>query len=309
LANVATQSAAVNVSVRNESGAVIGSSTLPLVAQGHTSFMLNQQFPITAGQRGTVRFDTPDAGRISVVGLRANGPALTTLPSFAGVGGQGGLIAHTAFHGGYTSIFQLVNTGNTEASFTLGFFDEAGGPQMVPLRVVQTGLAATATTLTQTLAPGALLVVETISQDNLPVVVGSAQLTTSGNISAFEIFRWSLFGQEASVPVESGTSGNLLLEFDEASDLQTGVALTNGSISATDVTMIVRDQTGAVLGSTVVSLSGRGHTSFMLRNRFPVVAGGRGTVELAVPPGSPFSAIGLRGGPDGTLTTIPVMTN
>ena len=37
------------------------------------------RYPATKGKRGTIEFDTPPGGQISVLGLRANGPALTTL--------------------------------------------------------------------------------------------------------------------------------------------------------------------------------------------------------------------------------------
>ena len=51
---------------------------------------------MTSGKRGTIEFDTPPGGQISVLGLRANGPALTTLPVLANVGTSGGSITHVA---------------------------------------------------------------------------------------------------------------------------------------------------------------------------------------------------------------------
>ena len=108
-----------------------------------------------------------------------------------------------AYHGGWTSVFYLVNTGNVSAQFTLSFFDENGNALSVPLLLPQEGTTITTSALTRTLAAGAMLVVNTQAQDALAVVVGSAQLTTTGNISGFEIFRWTTFGQEASVPLET----------------------------------------------------------------------------------------------------------
>ena len=69
--------------------------------------------------------------------------------------------------------------------------------------------------------------VETQAQDAQPTVVGSAQLTTTGNISGFEIFRWTTFGQEASVPLETRTPNSFVLVFDDTNGLTTGVALAN----------------------------------------------------------------------------------
>jgi hypothetical protein len=59
--------------------------TLTLPANAHLSFVLgnqsNDKYPATANICGTVEFDTPPGEQISVVGIRANGQALTTLPA------------------------------------------------------------------------------------------------------------------------------------------------------------------------------------------------------------------------------------
>ena len=64
---------------------------MSLAANGHTSFVLSDMatgFPVTADRRGTVEFDTPAGGRISVLGIRFSPPnnALTTIPALANVG-------------------------------------------------------------------------------------------------------------------------------------------------------------------------------------------------------------------------------
>lgn len=167
VASLSAQAQIIQVIIRDDTGAQLGTPTISLSALGHTSFMLSPPppgFPVTNGMRGTVEFDTPPGGQISVLGLRANGPALTTLPVLANVGTSGGSITHVAFNGGWTSVFYLVNTGNASAQFTLSFFDESGNPLSVPLLLPQTGTTVT-TQLTQTLAVGAMLVVNTQAED------------------------------------------------------------------------------------------------------------------------------------------------
>ena len=100
-------------------------------------------------------------GFTAALGLRANGPALTTLPVLANVGTSGGSITHVAFNGGWTSVFYLVNAGSTLAQFTLSFFDENGIALPVPLFLPQSVTNTTTAALKQTLAPGAMLVVST----------------------------------------------------------------------------------------------------------------------------------------------------
>jgi hypothetical protein len=41
----------------------------------------NDKYPARANIRGTIEFDTPPGGQSSLVGIRANGQAFTTLPA------------------------------------------------------------------------------------------------------------------------------------------------------------------------------------------------------------------------------------
>jgi hypothetical protein len=215
-----------------------------------------------------------------------------------------------AYNGGWTSVFYIVNTGNASAQFTLSFFDENGVALPAPLLLAQSGTKTTTSALTQTLAPGATLVINTNEQDSPTPVVGSAQLTTTGNISGFEIFRWNTFNQEASVPLETRTPNSFVLVFDNTNGLTTGVALANLSGSAANITVTLRDDAGAPLPSMPVNLPARGHKSFMLPDpaSYPAAANKRGMAEFSVPQGVQISVIGLRAKSDGTLTTIPVLT-
>jgi hypothetical protein len=310
VANLAEHAANVPVIIRDTTGTPIGNPTISLSALGHTSFMLNDPqlgFPVTNGKRGTIEFDSPPDGRISVLGLRANGTALTTLPVLADVGTDGGAITHVAYNSGWTSVFYLVNTGNASAQFTLSFLDESGVALPVPLLLPQSGTLIKTAALTQTLAAGAMLVMNTQSEDGQTLALGSAQLTTTGTISGFEIFRWDTFGQEASVPLETRTPNSFVLVFDDTNGLTTGVALANQNAATATVTARIYDDAGALLQNISIHLESRGHTSFMLPDNYSVTADKRGMVEFVVPQGTKISAIGLRAKNDGTLTTVPVL--
>ena len=155
-----------------------------------------------------------------------------------------------------------------------------------------------------------MLVVDTNQQDSPTPIVGSAQLTTTGNIGGFEIFRWNTFGQEASVPLESRTPNSFVLVFDDTNGLTTGVALASTFGLQVNITATFRDDTGAQIGvPQSITLAAHGHKSFLLPDLFQAAAGKRGMVEFAAPQGQNFSVIGLRAkSSDGTLTTIPVFT-
>jgi hypothetical protein len=84
MANASTQAANIAVTIKDDNGTVIQSNTIALPALGHSAFDLTIRLPVTAQRRGTVEFQTPAGGQISVLGIRFN-PAGTfsTVPPLA----------------------------------------------------------------------------------------------------------------------------------------------------------------------------------------------------------------------------------
>jgi len=315
LANVSAAKGDVKVVVRDDTGAVIPTkvASIPLSGNGHASFMLDdptQGFPEIEGKRGTVEFDTPSGGQISVLGLRANGTAITTLPVLAQVGTTGGALAQVSTGGGWETGFTLVNTGSSAASFALNFYDEKTGvPLPLSVRFPQADTTQTTTSVTHTLAPGATVLIQT--EGGSANVTCSAQLTTTGQVSGFATFQVLSTGQEAVVPLETRTPKSFVLAYDNTNGLATGLALANLSSQIVSVTVVARDDTGATLAQNQIQLVGNGHTQFMLTNPvqgFPVTDGKRGAVEFQVPSGGLISALGIRAvASTGVITTIPVL--
>ncbi|HLN03389.1 MAG TPA: hypothetical protein VK335_29125 [Bryobacteraceae bacterium] len=310
LANITASNTNIQVTILNDAGAPIGTDAIDLTAQGYQQFMLNARYAQTTDLRGTIQFHTASGGQISVLGVRANGPALTTLPVLSNVDSPGGSISQVTYNGGFTSTFYLVNTGGAPSSFTLSFFDQSGNPENVPLSLPQSGAAQSTSALTQTLAAGQMLQVATQAQDAAANISGSAQLTTTGNISGFEIFRWDTYGQEASVPLETRTPGSFVLVFDNTGGLNTGVALANAGASAANIMANIYSDEGTLLQTATIKLAGRAQDLFMLPDfamGYPVTAGRRGMVQFVVPPTGPIALIGIRTNGT-TLTTVPILT-
>ncbi|MBX9600284.1 MAG: hypothetical protein K2X35_04740 [Bryobacteraceae bacterium] len=65
----AAQAIAVNVTVRDEGGTSIGSTSIPLLARGHIATESNTRFPASANRRGTLEFTTTQAD-ITGLGIR-----------------------------------------------------------------------------------------------------------------------------------------------------------------------------------------------------------------------------------------------
>ena len=221
-------------------------------------------------------------------------------PTFAGS------MAQLASGGGWDTTLTLANAGTSSAQIELSFFDDNGNALSLPLTFVQSGAVMTASTVNQQIAAGATLVIVT-QGNNAVTLVGSAQLTTNGNVSGFAIFHYKPSGQEAVVPLETRNASAYVLAFDYTNGAATGLALANVSNQAANVPVIIRDDTGASLGTATIDLAALGHTSFMLATRYAFVAGKRGTVEFDTPAGAQITALGIRATGAGALTTIPVL--
>jgi virginiamycin B lyase len=70
LANLSTASANVAATIWDESGNQLGTQTIMIAANGHTSFTLPNQLSVTAGKRGIVQFHSLSGSGIAGLGLR-----------------------------------------------------------------------------------------------------------------------------------------------------------------------------------------------------------------------------------------------
>jgi hypothetical protein len=307
--NVSTASASIPLTIRDDQGNLLSSTFLPLAANGHTSFVLSDPatgFPVTANRRGTVEFDAPAGSQISALGIRYTAGTTTTIPSLANVGTTGGLMAHLAVGSGWQTTFVLVNTGSSAAQANLAFFDKNGTPLSLPLSFPQGGTSTLSSTLSQSIGANASLWVESTAQLGAAYQEGSVQLTTNGHISGFVIFRYTLNGQEAVVPLESRNANSYLIAFDNTSRTATGIAISTLSPLAIQIPVTLRDDQGNVLGGGGFELLGaNGHDSFVLTTKFPQTADLRGTIEFDTPMGAQISVLGIRTPPALTFTTLP----
>ncbi len=314
--NVSAQAAVIPVVIRDQNGTVIGTpgATLSLAANGHTSFVLSTSYPVTVGQRGTIEFDTPAGGQISVLGIRTTPlgttNTLTTIPALANVGTNGGSIAHIATGNGWQTTFVLVNTGTTSAQVNVNFFaDVTGAPLSLPLAFPLGGAGTVNSTVSQTLAAGATLLVQSAAPLSNPApTIGSAQLTTNGHVGGFVIFRFNPNGQEAVVPLESRTANGYIIAFDNTSGTATGIAVNSVSTQAVNVPVIVRNDAGVQIASDTLNLAANGHLAFTLvTDKYPATQNIRGTIEFDTPAGAQIGALGIRIPVAHTFTTLPAL--
>ena len=318
VANVSTQAASIGVVIRDDTGRQLQTGTISLAGGGHTSFVLSDAarggYAVTAGIRGTVEFGAPAGVPISVLGIRSTPPnfALTTIPALlVNAGPGGGSIAHIASGNGWQTTIVLVNTGTGAAQIHLKFFaDLTGAPLSLPLTFPQPngGTATVASSVDQTLAAGAtLLVVSAAPLSDPAPTLGSAQLTTNGNVGGFVIFRNNPFAQEAVVPLETRNANAYILAFDNTGGRATGIAINAVSSQSVNVPVVVRDDTGAQIAADTLMLPANAHMSFVLvTDKYPATANIRGTIEFDTPSGAQIGALGIRATGQ-AFTTLPAL--
>jgi len=306
IANLSIEPATVSAKFLNDGGLQIDEETIQMDPLGHTSFLLGGTYPATAGIRGSASFSSQSGGQISVLGLRNNGPALTTVPVLANVTKGTGSMPHVTYNGGWNTTVTLVNTGTSQTTPTLSFYDDNGNPLAVPLTYPQTGTVSNSASISPQLAPGALLIAQTVGQDAQPSISGSAVLTSTGAVGGSAIFRYSPSGQEGVVPIETRNATAYVLGFDNTGDRVTGMALANDTGSAANLGLIIRDDTGTQLTTDNIAMKANGHTQIVLTTGYPETVGKRGSVEIDGPAG--FSALGLFLNTEtGNVTTLPTL--
>jgi hypothetical protein len=311
IANLWNVQASVTLRILGDNGSQIDSQRILLSPQGHTSFMLASTYPKTAGARGSVHISSQVAGysygsQISVLGLRANGPALTTVPVLANVAAGTGSLTHITYNGGWQTTITLVNTGSSPATATLNFYRDDGSPWALPLNLPLSTTTSSTPSVTQTLAAGQTVIMQTLANDNQPSVSGSAVLTSTGAVGGSALFHMDSTGQEGIVPLETRNATAYVLAFDNTDGRITGMALANSTANSANLSVTIRDDTGATIATGSIPVNANGHTQAVLTSSYPATVGKRGTVEIGGPAG--FSVLGLFVSPTGNVTTLPTLT-
>jgi hypothetical protein len=84
VANIASQASSIQAIVRDDTGSTLATDSIKLAGSGHLSFALADRYAAAAQHRGTIEFQTPANGQISVLAIRAaTSGAYTTIPAVA----------------------------------------------------------------------------------------------------------------------------------------------------------------------------------------------------------------------------------
>ncbi len=236
-----------------------------------------------------------------------------TVGSGGGTGGltNGGSLAQIASGGGWTTIITLVNNSTSTAQVQLNFYDLNGNPLALPLSFPQQASSvpgSPVTTLVQTINPMATLIIQTTGPATQNTLVGWAELLSNANVGANAVFQQVEPGslQEAVVPLETRNPNSFIIPYNNANGFTTTVAIANVATQTANINVIVRDDTGATLQTSTLTLSPLGHTDFALPANYPVTSQRLGTVQFQTPSGGQITVLGLRF-VGAAFTTVPAM--
>ncbi len=277
--------------ITNQSSESCATDALPVAGTG------NAQNPglWRVDIQGPPRIVPTSTGSLTFVVLSQQ-PPVTAPPTL-------GSMADLASGGGWDTTIELVNVGSVNAQTGIGVFGDDGSPLSLP---VVPGFPPT-TAIGRAVAPNTTLLIDSSNSDALQT--GYAHLNSDAGIEGFIRFRYAPRDQEAIVPLETRNAASYVLAFDNTSGIATGAAIANLTATPANIPVLIRNNTGAQIGSGTISLAAKGHASFVLSDRFANAANQTATIEVDTPANGQISVLGLRFPPSGRFTTIPVIAN
>ncbi len=287
--NPSTTDTTLTITARDDQGALIGTSSLPLGAKKREAFQLRDrpEFSAIQGKRGSAEFKV-SSGAVSVLGLRFNGTSFTSiLPSSPGSSSAGTkALPQLAFGGGWYTALYVHNSTGSPVQVPVSFFGADGSPLSMP---------SGGSTATLNLAANGSDIIE--APNTGPLTQGWIQVQAPDGIDGYGVFRQSAQGQndqEGTVPFSSTSSTTNTIIFDETA-FDTAVAVLNPSATDATVTITVRDDQGNQIGTSTVALGAKQRQAFLLRDRAGLngMLGKRGSADFTVSSGA-VSVLGLR---------------
>jgi len=301
IVNPSTMANTVSVTLWDENGSPAGSASVPLPAGNKTAALLGTLPGLggIGGKRGSAQFSVT-AGSVAVLGLRADGPALTSIPTVTGTANATAgpsVLPQFVFGGGWYTALYFTNTNGSPAAFPVNFVSDTGTALVVP--------SLNGSSVNVNLVAHGTAIIEAPNSGNL--LEGYASFSLPAGVTGYGVFRHSVPGQpdqEAVVPLSNAQAVSTLLTWDET-NLITGLGIVNPSTTANTVSVTLWDENGNTIGTSSVALPAGNKTAVLLRSLpgLSGMTGKRGSAQFSVTAGS-VAVLGLRA--DGlALTSIP----
>jgi hypothetical protein len=224
---------------------------------------------------------------------------------------RNGVLPHFVIGGYWDSKINLLNTSSKPVTATLNFRNDDGTPWNLPLTIAQLGAtqSSNSSSVNLTISANATAVIASPLSPSSNSIWGWVDVQTSAPINGFAILRSTPPNDkpsEATVALQSSFPSSLVLPYDNSAGYVMGVAIVNLSSNTTFITATAWDDAGAQLGVRQLTVSGNGHTAFVLTDQLGITAGRRGFVQFQNPGGA-VGGLGLRFSPSGPFTDIPAV--
>jgi hypothetical protein len=270
---------------------------------------------LTLSAAGAITGTPTVAGAYSFIVTVTDSASATATQTFnltvvlAGTLSRSGTISHIAAGSSWTTVITLVNTSSAAVPLTVALHNDDGSALTLPVTTTQQGISQKNTTafVNATMNPNTTLLISMGGQV-ASTVVGWADVTSSGSLGGYAIFRYTPptgSPSEGTVPLQTQFPSTITLPYDNTAGFVMGVAVANLSTSSASVTATMWDDIGNQLGTQNLTIAGSGHTSFVLPTQIPLTAGRRGIVKFQSAGG--IAGLGLRFSPFGTFTSVPTM--
>jgi hypothetical protein len=214
--------------------------------------------------------------------------------------GTTGFISQIADGPDWQTTMILINTGSTDAPFSLQFTQPNGTPWNLPVAG-----AAGAAEYGDVIPVGGSRIIQTNGGGSL--IQGWGRINTSGSIAGTVIFRQHLSStrdSDGAVPVQLNSLRHFVLPFDNTSGFITAMALANQDPSqAAVISVTLSDENGQILDNQTLTIPASGRMAFLLPSQFQKTVGIRGVAEFSTPSVN-LSTLGLRVNPLGSFTSI-----
>lgn len=189
---------------------------------------------------------------------------------------------HMAAGGGWNTLIVLINLGTTVANYTLRFYGDSGSPQAFPFKNTDTQQnLGNQSVLTGTIPVGGEVDLKARDVDT-STTTGWALIdpSSTGDIGGAAVFTYQT-GQQAVVPFETSSTRKFVLAFNNSGGNATGFALVNPHSNSVVVNVVFRDVNGVTLHTDQFTMGPMEHTSFVLTDRYPSLAGQGGTALVS----------------------------
>ena len=220
---------------------------------------------------------------------------------------------------GWQTTVTLINGQDGPAAGILRFFDSAGMPLMIPVKVG--ALVQNVESIGLVARGKGIAVVETLgesSQLKQGYATFTYEDTPGAGRSLLVNFRQRVPARpdyEASTTAVPGGTAKHGMAFDNTSGFSTSIAIVNTDAIVGDYLIAFYDESGTRIATNVIGLNSLNHSAVSLPVRFPETAGRRGFFEVSrIPPSAGaeprrFHAvlIALRFNPTGPFSIVPVM--